>query len=294
VNQPEQPLWVFRLTTGLSARLIPLSAFLVVASIALYGLLARDSLAAAPFSVPALVLTAILVIPVHEALHGAGYFAFGGRPKFGAGIKGAMPYFYATCPGKRFTWGQMLIIGALPLVVIDIAAVALAGYSPLVLPAGLAFVLNTTGAVGDLWMMAVMLQTPRTALFEDTDEPAMIAWPGPGTQAPARPPHGLDPRGYESLVTWGTVAIGLFLALLFAISFLEVSLARASANGILSVGNIELASATVANGRFSGRVSFLADLVLAAVFSAVLTWAARLLARRRRARKARRTPEDDA
>jgi len=294
VNQTEQPLWVFRLTGGLAARLIPLSAFLVVASIALYGLLARDSLAAAPFSVPALVLTAILVIPVHEALHGCGYFAFGGRPKFGAGIRGAMPYFYATCPGKRFTWGQMLIIGALPLVVIDIAAVALAGYSPLVLPAGLAFVLNTTGAVGDLWMLAVMLQTPRTALFEDTDEPAMIAWPGPGTQTPARPPRGLDPRGYESLVIWGMVGVGLFLALLFAISFLEVSLARASANGILSVGNIELASATVTNGRFSGRVSFLADLVLAAVFSAVLTWAARLLARRRRARKARRPPEDDA
>ncbi len=157
-----------------------------------------------------------------------------------------------------------------------------------------AFVLNTTGAVGDLWMLVVMLQTRRTALFEDTDEPAMIAWPGPGIQTPARPPRGLDPRGYESLVTWGMVAIGLFLALLFAISFLEVSLARASANGILSVGNIELASATVTNGRFSGRVSFLADLVLAAVFSAVLTWAARLLARRRRARKARRPPEDDA
>jgi hypothetical protein len=294
-ENPEQPLWVFRLTTGLSARLIPLSAFLVVASIALYGLLARDSLATAPFSVPALVLIAILVIPVHEALHGAGYAVFGGRPKFGAGIKGAMPYFYATCPGMRFTWGRMLIIGALPLVAIDVGAVAVAGYGPLVLPAGLAFVLNTTGAVGDLWMMAVMLQTPRTALFEDTDEPAMIAWPGPGTQTPARPPRGLDPRGYESLVTWGTVAIGLFLTLWFAVSLLEVTLARASANGILSVGNIELASATTTNGHFSAHVSLLPDLVLAAVFTAGLTWAARKIVGGRRARTAtRRPPEDDA
>jgi hypothetical protein len=35
-------------------------------------------------------------------------------------------------------------------------------------------------------------------------------------------------------------------------------------------------------------------LVLAAVFSGVLTWAARLVTRRMRARKARRPPEDDA
>ena len=291
----EQPLWVFRLTSGLAARLIPLSAFLVVASIALYGLVARQSLAAAAFSVPALVLTAILVIPVHEALHGAGYFAFGGRPKFGAGIRGAMPYFYATCPGKRFAWGQMLIIGALPLVVIDIVAVAVAGYSPLVLPAGLAFVLNTTGAVGDIWILAVMLQTPRTALFEDTDEPAMIAWPGPGTQTPARPPRGVDPRGYESLVSWGLVAIGLFLAVWFAASLIEVTLARASANGTVAVGNIELASATTTNGHFSARVSLLPDLVLAALFSAVLTWAARKIVGGLRAWNARRRPpEDDA
>ena len=295
VENPEQPLWVFRLTSGLAGRLIPLSAFLVVASIALYGLVASQYLPTAPFSVPALVLTAILVIPVHEALHGAGYFAFGGRPKFGAGIRGAMPYFYATCPGKRFTWGRMFIIGALPLVAIDIVAIALAGYSPLVLPAGLAFVLNTTGAVGDLWMMAVMLQTPRTALFEDTDEPAMIAWPGPGTQTPARPPRGLDPRGYESLATWGMVGVGLFLALFFVVSLIEVTLARALANGRLAVGNIELASATTTNGHFSARVSLLPDLVLAVVFAAVLTWAARKIVGGLRARTSRRrSPEDDA
>jgi hypothetical protein len=295
MNQPEQPLWVFRLTSGLAARLIPLSAFLVVASIALYGLLARQALATAPFSVPALVLTAVLLIPVHEALHGAGYLAFGGRPKFGAGIKGALPYFFATCPGKRFTWGQMLIIGALPLVVIDIVAVALAGYSPLVVPAMLAFLLNNTGAVADLWIIAVMLQTPRTALFEDTDGPAMIAWPGPGTQTPPRPPRGLDPRGYESVVNWSVVAIVLFPAFLFAISFVEVALAGASANGKLMVGSFELASATTANGRFSARFSFLPDVVLAVVFTAVLTWAGRKIVARLRAKNARRRPpEDDA
>lgn len=295
VENSDQPLWVFRLTSGLTARFIPLSVVLFVASVALYALLARQSLAAAPFSVPALVFTVPLVLVVHEALHGLGFLMFGGRPKFGAGIKGAMPYFFATCPGKRFTWGRTLIIGALPLIGIDIVALALAGYSPLAVPGMLAFAMNNTGAVADLWIMAVILQTPRTAVFEDTDEPAMVAWPGPDTQPQARPPRGLDPRGYESVVTWSMVGIGLFLVLLFALSVIEFALARTSANGTLAVGNIEFASATTTNGRLSGRVSFLPATALAAVFASLLTWAARMLVRRRRARKEmRRPPEDDA
>jgi hypothetical protein len=296
VENPEQPLWVFRLTSGLMARLIPLSLILLVAAIAIYVPLASHALATAPFNGPALAFTIVLVLVVHEALHGVAFAVFGGRPKFGAGIKSAMPYFYATCPGKRFTWGQTLVIGALPFVVIDIAALGLAGYSPLVVPALVAFATNTTGAVVDLWLIAVILQTPRTALFEDTDDgPAMIAWPGPGTQIPARPPRGLDPRGYESVVNWSVVAIVLFPALLFAISFVEVALARASANGRLMVGSFELASVTTTNGRFSARFSFLPDVVLAVVLTAVLIWAARKFIESLRARNARRRPpEDDA
>jgi len=295
VENPEQPLWVFRLTSGLMARLIPLSFLLLVASIAVYIALARHALASAPFDGPVLVFTIVLVFVIHEALHGLGFAVFGGRPKFGAGIKSAMPYFFANCPGKRFTRGQFLVIGLLPLVGIDIAALALAGYSPLVVPAMVAFATNNTGAVADLWIIAVILQTPRTALFEDTDGPAMIAWPGPGTRTPARPPRGLDPRGYESVVNWSVVAIVLFPVLLFAISLVEVALARVSANGRLMVGSIELASVTTTNGRFSGRFSFLPDVVLAVVLTAVLLWAARKIIESLRARNARRRPpEDDA
>ena len=295
LNQSDKPLWVFRLTSGLATRFVPLALFLFVASIAVYLPLARQSLATAPFSVPVLVLTIVLVLVVHEALHGVGFAVFGGRPKFGAGIRGAMPYFFATCTGKRFTWARTLIIGVLPLVVIDVVALALAGYSPLVVPAMVAFAMNNTGSVADLWLVAVILQTPRTALFEDTDEPAMVAWPGPGTQSPARPPRGLDPRGHEAVVTWSMVAIGLFLALQFAISFIEVALASASANGTLGVGNFQLASVSTSNGHFSARVSLLPDVVLAAVFTAVLTWAARRIVGGLRARNARRRPpQDDA
>jgi Putative zincin peptidase len=121
-------------------------------AIAIYALLARQSLNAAQISVLA-ILTPVLVLLVHEGLHGVGFLIFGGRPKFGAGIKGGAPYLFATCPGRRFSWGRMVAIGALPLVVIDLATLALAGYSPLVVPAMLAFAFNTAGAVADLWMI---------------------------------------------------------------------------------------------------------------------------------------------
>jgi hypothetical protein len=289
----EQPLWVFRITSGLTARLAPISLVLFAGSIALYVLLARQSLATATFSVPVLIFIVPAVLVVHEALHGLGFIVFGGRPKFGAGVKGVMPYFFATNPGRRFTWGPTLVIGVLPLVVIDVVALALAGSSTFAVPAMLAFALNTSGAVADLWIIAVILQTPRTALFEDTDEPAMIAWPGPGTQVPARPPRGLDPQGYESVVTWSTVGLCLFLLMFLAMSVIEFALARAAADGRLAVGNVELASGTVTNGRFSGHYNLVPTTALAAVFAIVLTWAARLLAHRRRGSNARRSPEDD-
>jgi hypothetical protein len=268
---PEQPLWVFRLSSGLAARLGPLALVLFVAAIASYALLTRHTLETAQIPYVLTILTPILVLPVHEALHGAGFLVFGGRPKFGAGIKGGAPYLFATCPGKRFSWGRTLVIGALPLVVIDVAALALAGYAPLVVPAMLAFAFNTAGAVGDLWMIAVILQTPRTATFEDNDEPAMVAWPGPGTTNPAWTPRGLDPHGGESLVMWTGLAAVIFLAAFLVIGIVEVSLTRASANGTLAIAGVELASMT----KTTVRVNLLPETVLSAVVATVLTWAVR-------------------
>lgn len=277
MESPDQPLWVFRLTAGLAARLGPLALVLFVVSIALYALLARHTLERAQIPYLLAVIILILVLPVHEAVHGVGFLAFGGRPKFGAGIKGGAPYLFATCPGKRFSWGQTLVIGALPLLVIDATALALAGYSPLVVPAMLAFAFNTAGAVGDLWMIAVILQTPRTATFEDNDEPAMVAWPAPGAPRPARLPRGLDPHGFESLMKWAGLGAVLFMAAFLVIGIVEVSAARASATGTLALGSLELAR----TAKTSVRVNLLPETVLAAVVAAALTWAVRKARRSR-------------
>jgi hypothetical protein len=273
---PDEPLWDFRLTTGLAARLAPLGLLLFVASIVAYAILARQPLNSAPIPSPLIIVLAVLLVfVVHEALHGVGYLMFGGRPRFGAGIKGAAPYLYATCPGKRFGWGQFLVIGTLPLVVIDVIAVALAWYSPFAVIGMLAFAFNTAGAVGDLWIIAVILQTPRSASFESTNTPSIVAWPRPGARMPTRRPRGLDPRGFESFVIWPYVALALFIGLVFVISLLEVEIARASSNGRLAVGNVELALATTIKGHFSARVSAPPLLLSAAVLTVALTLAAR-------------------
>ena len=278
----EQPLWVFRMTGGIAARLGPLGLVLFVVSIAAYVVVARQTLATAPLPYVAAIVTVLLVLVLHEALHGAGFLVFGGRPKFGAGINGGMPYLFAICPGKRFSRGRFIVIGLIPLVVIDACALALAGYAPLVVPAMLAFAFNTAGAVGDLWMIAVVLQTSSTATFEDSDEKAMVAWPGRGTIRPAGGPRGLDPRGGESAVVLVSVAMVTFVALLVVLGFVDVSLARASANGILTLGNIQLASATTTGGRVSGTANLTAQAVLAAILTVPVTWAAWRRTRQRR------------
>lgn len=283
---PSEPLWVFRLTTGLAARLAPLGLLLFVASIVVYALVARQPLNSAPIPSPLTIVVALLLVfIVHEALHGVGYLMFGGRPRFGAGIKGAAPYLYVTCSGKRFGWGQFLVIGTLPLAVIDVVTVAIAWYSPLTVAAMLAFALNTAAAAGDLWIIALILQTPRSTSFESTRTPSIIAWPSPGAPSPARLPRGLDPHGFESVAIWPYVALLLFISLFFVMSLLEVEIARGAASGTFVIGNVKLAWATTTKGHFSGGVSAPPLLLTAAVLTFALTWAARsLVSRVRRGR----------
>ena len=86
----------------------------------------------------------------------------------------------------------------------------------------------------------------------------------------------LDPRGFESLVKWTGLATVLFAAAFLVIGIVEVSLARASANGTLAVGNVVLASMT----KTTVRVNLLPQAMLAAIVAAALTWSVMRLSRR--------------
>jgi hypothetical protein len=246
MDQAARPFWVFRLTSGVGARLMLLAIPLFVAANAAYtGIaLALRSDPSLP-SPPLLLVIFVAVLVVHEALHGVGFVAFGGRPRFGFTVKGGMPYGFACAPGKRFTKNQFLIIGLLPLLGIGVATLAVAGWPQLAGYGLIAFSLNTAGAVGDLWMVALILQSPASTLFEDQDGLALEAFL-PAAEAQPRLPRGLDPKGWEKQVGWGmSWFLGAMLTYL-ALTVVEVSLARAmngGAGGTLTLAGIALASA---------------------------------------------------
>jgi hypothetical protein len=92
-------------------------------------------------------------VVAHELIHGLFFRIFGGKPRYGAGIKYFFPYFYATSPGDAFPLRQMLIIGLAPLFTLS----TLSLFSALVVPSlggylAVVFVSNAAGAVGDIWM----------------------------------------------------------------------------------------------------------------------------------------------
>lgn len=114
-----------------------------------------------------LALTFILMV-IHEAIHGVVVAAFGARPKFGVTMIGkAIPAFYCTAPGKRFTKTQFLIVALAPLVILGgllfpvVAFVPLGGW--LVLPAAI----HLGGCVGDMALAWVAARQPRGTLIED-------------------------------------------------------------------------------------------------------------------------------
>lgn len=99
------------------------------------------------------IAVSLVTVAVHELIHGLFFRVFGGGPRYGAGIKYLMPYFYATSPGQAFSIRQMIIIGLAPLVVISVLLPIIALAVPtLVAYCAVAFMVNTPGAVGDIWM----------------------------------------------------------------------------------------------------------------------------------------------
>jgi len=142
-----------------------------------------------------ILISAALVIGtfvLHELIHGAFMSKYGGKPRYGAGIAHyILPYFYATTK-TIFTRNQFIVIAIAPLVVISLAAIGIMAAFPLIahwmiIP----FVLNGSGAVGDLWVTRNILRCPKHVLLEDqksgliiygkeTDKPMNISTTGFG------------------------------------------------------------------------------------------------------------------
>lgn len=134
----------------------------------------------APLSFPAIVLwiflnilAYIVILPLHEAIHGLAFLLWGGKPYFGTKLPFAL---YCGAKQQLFRRNQYLVVGLAPLVVITLAAIVLTLAAP-----GLAsYVLfgtvgNFSGAAGDVWVAQRLWKQPSHILVEDTQD-GYTAW----------------------------------------------------------------------------------------------------------------------
>ncbi len=105
---------------------------------------------------------------LHELIHGVFMSKYGGKPSYGAGIAHyILPYFYATTK-TIFTRNQFIVIAIAPLVVISLVVIGIMAAFPsiahwMIIP----FVINGSGAIGDLWVTRNILRYPKHVLLED-------------------------------------------------------------------------------------------------------------------------------
>ncbi len=115
----------------------------------------------------ALLIAVIVMLFVHEGLHGVFFWLFSrSRPKFA--FKGY--YASASAPGWYFPRRQYILIGLAPLIFITLAGIAGLAWFPktLVLPTLLILIFNTSGAIGDLWVVGRLLAFPATTYILDS------------------------------------------------------------------------------------------------------------------------------
>ena len=119
---------------------------------------------------------------------------YGGKPRYGAGIAHyILPYLYTTTK-TVFLRNQFIVIAIAPLVVISLVGIGLmAALQSIAHWIFIPFVVNASGAVGDLWVTRNVLRYPKHVLMEDkksgliiygkeTDKPMNISTAGFGTR----------------------------------------------------------------------------------------------------------------
>jgi hypothetical protein len=136
-----------------------------------------SSISSSLFSVGKLILVIFLVLALHEAIHAIYFWVFS-RHKPLVGFKGF--YAYAAMPGWYFPRNQYLMIGIAPLILITLIGILFMAILPisnlnLVL---VALVINTSGAVGDLFVVIWLLTKPAETLALDQGDSIEFYVPG--------------------------------------------------------------------------------------------------------------------
>jgi hypothetical protein len=129
-------------------------------------------------SIGGLLIAMIIALILHELFHGAAIFIFGGRPQFG--IIWQKLLFYATAPGYAFQRNQYLVVALAPLIAGSILAmivIALPIAGSLVWLLVIGATINAAGAIGDLWIAAIVLRYPAQAYVVDERDGMRIFMP---------------------------------------------------------------------------------------------------------------------
>ncbi|MDX2161931.1 MAG: DUF3267 domain-containing protein [bacterium] len=157
------------------AALIPLGAALLLMAVwqVIVGQL-RAAGVAAPLALPfdppwwlSLIGVLVVVLPLHELLHGIVMRHFGHRVRYG--FKPSMGVLYALAENALFRRNEFLLVLLTPLTVITLAGMLL----NLVMPESLTYtialgvIFNAGGAVGDLWMTGVLLHYKKRVIVQD-------------------------------------------------------------------------------------------------------------------------------
>jgi hypothetical protein len=123
-----------------------------------------------------IVGTVLATTTVHELVHGAAYRLLGYRVTFG--VSGHLLAAYAAAFDQWQTRNHNLIVALAPLVALTgILLPMLAVESRVVvLVAVTALMMNTAGAVGDLYLAWRLLRMPRATLLYDIDVKTMLIY----------------------------------------------------------------------------------------------------------------------
>lgn len=109
----------------------------------------------------------VVILPIHELIHGLVFSFWGGKPYYGAKLPFAL---YCGAKNQVFQRNQYLVVGLAPLVVITLAGIIFTLLSPVLASYTLfATVGNFSGAAGDVWVAARILRQPTSVLVEDTE-----------------------------------------------------------------------------------------------------------------------------
>jgi hypothetical protein len=109
-----------------------------------------------------LVAAVVAIIFLHEGVHGVVAVLYGHRPIFG--IK--PPYFYTTFT-EKVPRGHFMVITLAPLVVLNIIFIALFASGFLKVFTYFCLLVNTIGALGDIWIILKLSRHDRGVLIQD-------------------------------------------------------------------------------------------------------------------------------